>query len=183
MHILALFRRALLRKKSLELFSFIRTHTTPNDVFIFRKPRAFALFTGRRASIYPNADTAVVFCSYIKAIGATYLITAPALDDKHFDDFVGNQFSKESLLSATRTFVYYTLSLLTWNTVVNSRCHSPYRIFGSRPSARPGKNDRLRDVGSRQVESISLEAVQVHKSPNATHARIAVHFKLDPRLS
>lgn len=89
------FQEGVAKKESLELFSFIRTHTTPNDVFIFRKPRAFALFTGRRASIYPNADTAVVFCSYIKAIGATYLITAPALDDKHFDDFVGNQFSKE----------------------------------------------------------------------------------------
>jgi hypothetical protein len=89
------FQEGVGKKESVDLFSFIRSHTTPNDVFIFRKPRALALLTGRSASIYPEANTGVVFCTYFNAIGATYLITAPALDDKSYDDFVDRQFSKE----------------------------------------------------------------------------------------
>jgi hypothetical protein len=86
------FQEGVSRKESIELFSFIQSHTAANDIFIFRKPRALALYTGRRASSYPEAETAAGFCSYFDTIRATYLIEAAALDDRNFENFVHKEF-------------------------------------------------------------------------------------------
>jgi len=42
------------REESKELFQYVRNYTQPDDIFIFRKPRALALFTGRRTAVYPR---------------------------------------------------------------------------------------------------------------------------------
>jgi hypothetical protein len=60
-----------------ELFAFVRTATAPEDVFIFSKPRALALFTGRRAAApLPSADPCRLW-RYIAEIHASYAITGP----------------------------------------------------------------------------------------------------------
>lgn len=77
-------------RPSLQLFAFIRKHTSPNSVFIFRKPRALALYTGRRSSPPPLIGQYATLWRHIETIGATYVVvkyggvqfdTVPALQD------------------------------------------------------------------------------------------------------
>ena len=69
------------RPQSTELFSFVRQQTGPGDVVLFAKPRAFALYTGRRASApyYPSDPCAL--WTYMREIGATYVVTGPSSRD------------------------------------------------------------------------------------------------------
>ena len=72
-------REGIERKESKELFQYLRVHTHPDEMIIFRKPRALALFTDRRASIYPrpsdNSSTADgTVWNYFHDIRARYLI-------------------------------------------------------------------------------------------------------------
>jgi hypothetical protein len=82
------FKEGIETKEATELFSFVKSNTSPTDVFIFRRPRAFALFTGRSSSVYPLSADAASLCRYFQTIGATYLIEAPAIDDAPFDEFL-----------------------------------------------------------------------------------------------
>jgi 4-amino-4-deoxy-L-arabinose transferase-like glycosyltransferase len=67
--------------QSVQLFDFVRTATAPRDVFVFNKPRALALFTGRRASApFSPADPCALW-QYIREIDATYIVTGPVADD------------------------------------------------------------------------------------------------------
>ena len=63
-----------------DLFNFVRTETGPQDVFIFRRPRALALFTERSSAAYywtpADDDLWKKFCE----VHATHIITG-ALDD------------------------------------------------------------------------------------------------------
>jgi hypothetical protein len=59
-----------------ELCAFIRTHTDPADRFIFRKPRALALFADRATAPFAPETDAAALDRLIAAIGARYLITA-----------------------------------------------------------------------------------------------------------
>lgn len=56
-----------------ELFSYVRDHTEPNAVFVFRKPRALALFTNRSATMYSSqGDSADL--AYFSDVQATHVI-------------------------------------------------------------------------------------------------------------
>jgi hypothetical protein len=57
-----------------ELFSFIKSDTESSDAFIFWKPRALALFTGRRASGYHPAERDEEIWSFIQTIDARYVV-------------------------------------------------------------------------------------------------------------
>ena len=63
------------KKESLELFRFIKENTQKKDIIIFRKPRALALFTGRKASVYYRADGEQELWDYFYRIKANYVIT------------------------------------------------------------------------------------------------------------
>jgi hypothetical protein len=63
------------------LFDHVREITAPEDVFVFQKPRALALFTGRRASGYEKEADDETLWEYFHAIGADYLIVAREFDD------------------------------------------------------------------------------------------------------
>ncbi|HEV2669863.1 MAG TPA: hypothetical protein VGU74_02125, partial [Gemmatimonadales bacterium] len=67
--------------ESVALFEFVKTSTAPSDVFIFSKPRALALFTGRRSSAPSMQEESCSLWRYIQQIGATYVITGPAVRD------------------------------------------------------------------------------------------------------
>ncbi len=59
---------------SRELFTFIREHTMAEDVCIFFKPRALALYTKRKASAYSLGTDQEQFRRYAESIGATIMI-------------------------------------------------------------------------------------------------------------
>jgi hypothetical protein len=63
--------------ETLELFVFVKTATAPQDVFIFSKPRALALFTGRSAAVPLNSADPCRLWRYIAEIHASYVITGP----------------------------------------------------------------------------------------------------------
>jgi len=69
------------RVESQELFRYIKEHTEPTDIVVFRKPRALALFTGRRVSIYPEptdnpSSWDQTAWDYFHDIDARYLVVA-----------------------------------------------------------------------------------------------------------
>lgn len=79
---------------ALDLFRFLREQTAPDSVLIVRRPRALALYTGRRASVYHQADDASLL-AYFRKVGATHVAlgpfdTNPLLADlilRHPDEF------------------------------------------------------------------------------------------------
>ncbi len=71
------------RPQSTELFSFVRQQTGPGDVVLFAKPRALALYTGRRASAPFNASDPCALWTYMREIGATYVVTGRS--DRYFE--------------------------------------------------------------------------------------------------
>lgn len=77
-----------------DLFRFLRDETPPDSVLIVRRPRALALYTGRRASVYHQADDGALL-AYFRKVGATHVVvgpfdTNPLLPDlikRHPDEF------------------------------------------------------------------------------------------------
>jgi hypothetical protein len=69
------------KKESVELFNFISKKTADDDVFVFVKPRALALYTGRRASIYFDSEDDLDLCRLFYGIGVTHVVVShiPAL--------------------------------------------------------------------------------------------------------
>jgi hypothetical protein len=71
-------REGISREESTEMFQYIREHTEASDVIIFRKPRALALITGRRASVYPmppySSSGGEEAWDYFHHIGARYFV-------------------------------------------------------------------------------------------------------------
>lgn len=67
-----------------QLFEYVGREVPPADIVIFRKPRALALHTGRRASMYHfGADAELL--SYFKRTGAGYLVTGAVFpEDRAF---------------------------------------------------------------------------------------------------
>ena len=71
-----------------EMFEYVKDKTAPDAVFIFRKPRSLALFTGRSASTYHRPGSDRDLRKYMKKIDATHIITARPLDDEYLPGFV-----------------------------------------------------------------------------------------------
>jgi hypothetical protein len=65
------------RPDAIRFFRFIDTHTPRDAIFIFRKPRALALFTDRSASVFEPAGDASQNWAYFQQIHAGYLALAP----------------------------------------------------------------------------------------------------------
>ena len=73
------------KRESVELFDFVKAATAPGDVFVFSRPRALALYTGRNASApYQPADPCELW-RYLSEIRASYLVTGPASDPFNAD--------------------------------------------------------------------------------------------------
>jgi len=66
-------RQGVAKPESVELFRYVAQNTRPDDVIVFVKPRAMALFTGRAASIYHAGEDRELW-RYFREIGATYLV-------------------------------------------------------------------------------------------------------------
>lgn len=57
-----------------ELFEFVRSSTQPDETCLFFKPRALAMYTGRRASAYPLGNDEQEFWKYATDVDARLLI-------------------------------------------------------------------------------------------------------------
>jgi hypothetical protein len=69
---------------SVALFRWIRTNTGTRDVFIFWKPRALSLYTGRPAATYQLASTDAV-CNFVTSINTKYVVVSQlSSDDKTY---------------------------------------------------------------------------------------------------
>jgi hypothetical protein len=64
-----------------ELCQAVRDRTTPDDVLIYYRARALALYTGRTASAYNFHGTEEELWEYARRIHATYLITTDAFNE------------------------------------------------------------------------------------------------------
>jgi dolichyl-phosphate-mannose-protein mannosyltransferase len=71
------FTKGIADDRSVEFFDFVRTATAPTDVFVFSKPRALSLFTGRRASVPFSPSDPCALWQYIREIDASYVVTGP----------------------------------------------------------------------------------------------------------
>jgi hypothetical protein len=68
------------KQEARDLFAYIRANTEEDAILIFRKPRALALFTGRRALVFQFHESEESTISYFREVGADYLVdglTAP----------------------------------------------------------------------------------------------------------
>ena len=65
------------KRESVQLFEFVRDSTAPTDVLVFSRPRALALFTGRRVSGGYRPGDPCELWRYLREIGASYLVTGP----------------------------------------------------------------------------------------------------------
>jgi hypothetical protein len=57
-----------------EMFEFVRNHTRADEVCLFFKPRALALYTDRRSAAFPIGTGEQQFWDYADSIGATIVI-------------------------------------------------------------------------------------------------------------
>ena len=66
-----------------QLCQAVRQRTTPQDVLIYFRARALALYTSRTASAYNYQGTDDELWQYARNVHATYLITTNAFDEDH----------------------------------------------------------------------------------------------------
>lgn len=70
-----------------DLFRFLREQTAPDSVLIVRRPRALALYTGRRASVYHQADDESLL-AYFRKVHATHAVVGPFDTNSQLPDLI-----------------------------------------------------------------------------------------------
>jgi hypothetical protein len=92
------------------LFNFIRGSTSRQSVFIFKKPRALALYTGRRASVYSTRMVSDPW-TYVSRIHATHVVTIrrSAQDSLYLRTLEQNRHSSAKRLYSNGHFEVYEL--------------------------------------------------------------------------
>lgn len=68
------FRNGVNSPEAVALFDWVKSTSDPHDVFLFQKPRAFALYTGRHALAHHKADDAQRLASTLRKHGATHVV-------------------------------------------------------------------------------------------------------------
>jgi hypothetical protein len=76
-------REGIGKAETTALFDFVRTRTEPDAVLLFQKPRALALFTGRRASAHHTPPSDRDLWQYLDAIGATHVVVGRVFPESH----------------------------------------------------------------------------------------------------
>lgn len=73
------------RPETRELFAYLTHETTPDSIVICAKPRAIALFTGRRSGIYHSTTDDAGLLRHLETIGADYAVTSGLFySDQHW---------------------------------------------------------------------------------------------------
>ena len=95
-------------EESIALFEYIRNNTEPTDVFVFRKPRVLALFTGRSATVYHETEDDNALWEYVHEVDAAYLVTG-ILDSEFFPGFVKKHRDSLESVYANDDFTIYRI--------------------------------------------------------------------------
>ncbi|HKQ79445.1 MAG TPA: hypothetical protein VJ810_37470 [Blastocatellia bacterium] len=86
-------REGIGKSETRQLFDYLRTNTSEDDVFIFRKPRVMALYTGRKTAAAHQPKDDRELWSYFLQIKANYLVLGPEDLDRdyymYFKRFIG----------------------------------------------------------------------------------------------
>lgn len=94
---------------SVALFEYVKNDTAVSDVFIFRKPRVLALYTGRSAAIFhPAGATEAAQWAFWQEIKATYLIVS-RWDEPHWQQFINSHQEFLQLTYANTDFRVYRI--------------------------------------------------------------------------
>ncbi len=103
------FREGVTAPESAALFEFIREETQPDAVFYFYKPRALALYTGRRASGLHVLPSDEQLWGYLRQIGATHVVAAPQFPGscKVLGPFVRRQADRLEPVYRSEAFTVY----------------------------------------------------------------------------
>jgi hypothetical protein len=67
-------RQGVSTPEATALFDWVKTHTGSQDVFLFQKPRALALYTGRRASAHHVPKSDADLWNYLRQTRTTHVI-------------------------------------------------------------------------------------------------------------
>ncbi len=104
-------REGISKPESVALFNYIRDHTSREDVFLFQKPRALALFTDRKASAIQTAASDQELWDYVGQIQATYLIASPLFADSYrrLQEFVQHYPDRWQQVYANQDFAVYRI--------------------------------------------------------------------------
>jgi 4-amino-4-deoxy-L-arabinose transferase-like glycosyltransferase len=92
-----------------ELFTFIRTQTTPDSVVVFRKPRALALFTDRSSAVFPRLGAPQDVWPYILQIHAQYLVIGLGALDEPLPDVIAQHGQEVDQVFRNQQFTVYRL--------------------------------------------------------------------------
>ncbi|HEV8421347.1 MAG TPA: hypothetical protein VGR13_08340 [Actinomycetota bacterium] len=91
------------------LWSFVKDRTSEQDVFVFIKPRALSLFTGRPASAYYEPKDERELWAYVREIHARYVIVGP-LDHAYLRRFVRSYQHELTEVFSVGQFVVYDVA-------------------------------------------------------------------------
>ncbi len=75
------------KKPAQELFTYVKENTPEDAVFVIGKPRAFSLFTDRKAAVYHTPENKNDLLTYMKSISTDYVVTG-ILDYGYFNGWV-----------------------------------------------------------------------------------------------
>jgi hypothetical protein len=82
--------------EAVALFDWIKNKTDPQDIFLFQKPRAFALYTGRRSLAHHKADDPPRLARTLRQYDVTHVVVHPS---SPFDLFQNSSRLVEALLA------------------------------------------------------------------------------------
>src|SRR5262249_51023732 len=107
-------REGIGKRETRQLFDYLKTNTSEGDVFIFRKPRAMALYTGRKTAAAHQPRDDQELWSYFSQIKAAYLVLGPEdLDHDYytyFKRFVGRYPDQLREVYANTDFTVYRIT-------------------------------------------------------------------------
>jgi hypothetical protein len=95
------------KSETVSMFDFVRNSSNKDDVFIFRKPRALSLMTGRSASVCHNAESDNALWEYITNINAKYLIHDIQEDDSFVSQFISRNSDRLEAVYKNDNFIIY----------------------------------------------------------------------------
>lgn len=76
--------------EAVEFFDYVKRQTGEDDVIIFTKPRALALYTGRKSSFYPMLLGDKEIWSYFRRIRATHIVVGPKNVEPQDQEFLSS---------------------------------------------------------------------------------------------
>lgn len=108
-------RNGITKAEAVEFFDYIKRQTSESDVVIFTKPRALALYTGRKSSFYPLLLDDKGVWDYFRRIKATRIVVGPKNgieqeDQEFLVKFLGrySNFVREEY--ANKDFIVYSIT-------------------------------------------------------------------------